>query len=387
MVDNDLYKFTMMQGARELFPERQAGYRFINRGKEKFTPTMVERLQASINAMAELKLTPEEKEYMTAMGLFKPEFLEWLESFRYQPEQVKLTLTPEGQLDMTISGYWHEAILWEVPLMALVSQIYLDETAPLQCGEKSIFQARTLEKAQKVQHSGLELAEFGTRRRRNFEAQDDVVRIMKESAGETFMGTSNVHLAMKYGTRAIGTVAHEWIMAHAAVFGVERANPKALESWRKIYPNKLKIFLPDTYTSALAFHTLKDADFAERDGFRWDSGDAREFTEALLTRYAMAGVDATQKTIIYSDSLTVDEAVNLRDFADGRIRAVAAIGTHLTNDFNTPALKIVIKMDTFDGMPVVKISDTPSKASGDRAAIAQALKTIEQTKGTTYEMA
>ena len=38
---------------------------------------------------------------------------------------------------------------------------------------------------------------------------------------------------MKYGLRPVGTMAHEWIMGHAGLFGVERANCEALRAWRE----------------------------------------------------------------------------------------------------------------------------------------------------------
>jgi nicotinate phosphoribosyltransferase len=383
-LDNDLYKFTMQQGVVELFGERTASYRFINRGKEKFTGAMVARLQASVNAMAELKLTPEERAYIETLGLFKPAHLDYLQNFRYNPAQVKINLTAmdgtHGQLDMKIEGPWKEAILWEVPLMALVSQIALDEVSPLTAGDRAEFIARTLEKAWTIKEEKLNVMEFGTRRRRDFASQEAVVRLFKEQAGETFAGTSNVYLAMKYNLPVKGTMAHEWIMAHAAIFGVEKANPKALESWKRVYPGKLKIFLPDTYTTELAYATLSDNDIRYLDGMRWDSGDLYAFTDQIEARQRAAGVDPATKVIPYTDGLTIAQDAEIARKMKGRVIPTFGNGTSLTNDFATPALKIVIKMDALDGIGVAKISDTPRKASGDPKAIAEALRVIAEVR-------
>jgi len=189
---------------------------------------------------------------------------------------------------------------------------------------------------------------------------------------------------MKYGLKSIGTMAHEWVMAHAAVFGVRKANKKALEAWKKIYPEKLKIFLPDTYGSDLAFETLEKKDFEYLAGFRWDSGRADVFTQEMLARYEEHGIDARQKTIIYSDGLNLPEAAKLKKMAAGRIKPAFGIGTDLTNDFDVKPLRIVIKLDTLNNKAVAKISDTPEKASGDPIAIKDALNEINNHRQMMY---
>lgn len=59
-----------------------------------------------------------------------PEYLSYLASYRYKPEQVKIRYVPvtsdnlKGNVEIDIAGPWVETILWEVPLMACLSESY-----------------------------------------------------------------------------------------------------------------------------------------------------------------------------------------------------------------------------------------------------------------------
>ena len=69
------------------------------------------------------------------------------------------------------------------------------------------------EKGKIYLESGCIISEFGTRRRRSYYTQDLVVKTLLQVAKDLpdapgkVMGTSNVHLAHKYATAPIGTIA------------------------------------------------------------------------------------------------------------------------------------------------------------------------------------
>lgn len=66
----------------------------------------------------------------TASSYFKPTYIDYLSAYRFQPSQVQVSFVPrapdsdEGRIEIDVSGPWAEAILWEVPLLATLSEIY-----------------------------------------------------------------------------------------------------------------------------------------------------------------------------------------------------------------------------------------------------------------------
>src|SRR5438309_5403796 len=112
ILDNDFYKFTMQQCVVKLFPKARARYHFINRGNHSFPPGFAEKLRASIDSMATLRLTKTEKEWLgTTCPYLDPVYLDFLEGYRYNPAEVKITQQGD-QVDVFIEGYWYRTILW-----------------------------------------------------------------------------------------------------------------------------------------------------------------------------------------------------------------------------------------------------------------------------------
>ncbi|HET8689059.1 MAG TPA: nicotinate phosphoribosyltransferase, partial [Methanosarcina sp.] len=126
ILDNDLYKFTMQLAVLELFPKAEAEYRFTNRGTHRFSTEFVEELERIIGEeISKLALTEEEYNWLSEhCPYLKPMYLEYLKNFRFKPDEVKVCLTEEKDLDIRIKGPWHSTILWEIVLMAAVSELY-----------------------------------------------------------------------------------------------------------------------------------------------------------------------------------------------------------------------------------------------------------------------
>lgn len=79
----------------------------------------------------DLHLTIEEKSWLADVcPYFSKEYLEYLSEFRFDPAQVSIRFIPvcdggdEGKVEIEASGLWREAILWEVPVMACLSELY-----------------------------------------------------------------------------------------------------------------------------------------------------------------------------------------------------------------------------------------------------------------------
>jgi len=370
-LDQDLYKFTMGQIASQSHADVQ--YNFVNRDQNnKFIQDFLHVFEEKVQQLGDVHLTPEEKDYLISLRLFNENYLKFLQNFRYNPNQLDIRIVDE-QLRLRIEGPWSETIYWEVPLMALISETYFEIVDKNWKWDRTDYKNRLIDKAQLLK--GVRFAEFGTRRRRSFDTQDLAVEVM--SHYPNFAGTSNVYLAKKYNVNCIGTVAHEFVMAQSMFSNYEfkgKPNPmvhrNSMDRWISQYHGKLGIALTDTYTTK-SFLKSFDSFYARLfDGVRQDSGDPFEYGEMIIRHYKSLGINPLYKVIVFSDSLDPEKAVALNDRFSDRINCMFAIGTNLTNDFpGSPALKIVIKLFMFNGQPVVKVSDEPSKASGDPDAL------------------
>ncbi|GGW30045.1 nicotinate phosphoribosyltransferase [Vreelandella hamiltonii] len=382
LLDNDFYKITMQNAVIKRFPYAHARYAFINRGEHAFPEGFGEALRGEVDRMVALCLTEEEKRYLeTTCPYLDPTYLDFLAGFRYDPREVTIE-QQGGELSVVIEGPWYRTILWEVPLMALISELwYRLRGVAVSEEDEALIEQRTREKIELYRQHGLKIAEFGTRRRFSFAVHDRVVKALRHYGGEAFSGTSNVLLAMRHGVKPIGTHAHEWFMFHGARFGFKMANSLALEHWVDVYRGDLGIALTDTFTTRAFFESF-DKKFAKLfDGVRHDSGDPIEFADATIAHYRRLGIDPLSKTIIFSDALTPEKVERIRAFCQGRIGMAFGIGTNFTNDIGVAPMNMVIKMvearpEGQGWLPVVKLSDVPTKNTGDPEMIALAKKVL-----------
>lgn len=369
LLDNDFYKITMQQGVIKLFPHSMARYEFINRGKHEFPEGFSDILRKAIDKMAELRLSGGEKRYLAmACPYLEPTYLDFLQGYRYNPSEVKIEQNG-GDLKVSIEGYWYRTILWEVPIMALICELYyyVKGAEPI---TPELVNTVNKEKIEKYGRLGVTIAEFGTRRRHSYDVHSKVVQALSEFGGGTFVGTSNVHFAMLHNTKPIGTHAHEWFMFHAAKYGFKMSNSLGLEHWTAVYRGDLGIALADTYTTEIFFEQF-DKKFSKLfDGVRHDSGDPIEFAKKTINHYKRFGIDPLSKTIIFSDALNYDKVERITNFCKGKIGMSFGIGTNFTNDVGLEPLNIVIKMtealpENQTWIPVVKLSDEKGKYTGD----------------------
>jgi nicotinate phosphoribosyltransferase len=199
--------------------------------------------------LANLRLTPEELHFLkSTCSYFNDAYLEYLSTFQLKPEeQASVIFTPEqdtgsdsdlGQLQYAIKGLWVETILYEIPLLALTSEAYFRFCD--RDWDYSHQEERAFRKGCTLLEHGCIFSEFGSRRRRDYHTQDLVIQGLCRAATDgkqlgwegKFIGTSNVHFAMRYGLNPVGTVAHEWYMAIAAYTNdYENANEIALRYW------------------------------------------------------------------------------------------------------------------------------------------------------------
>lgn len=375
ILDDDLYKFSMAHAVLRKFPNTRVTYRFTDRkAKGKWTPEALAVLQRLVNYMSTLALTAEERAYCeTKLPWINRMFWDWLAAYRYDPAEVRIWLDEKNNLQMEISGLWGRAILWEVKLMYLTCAVWyaMIDTNWSEDGQDEKMEA----KAKRLFEAGAAWGDFGTRRRRNRAAQERVVRIGKKYAN--FTGTSNVYLAMKYGVNPLGTMAHEWIMAHSALYSLRHANRYALQNWNDVYQGNLGTALPDTFGTEAFLRDFDGVLARLFDSVRHDSGDPFEWAEKMIAHYTRLGIDWKTKPLGFTDGNTDESAIAIHNWVKAKGgRCWFGIGTSMSNDYgpDSSALSIVIKLSTVvdcDGsiVHVVKLSDNAEKATGDVDAI------------------
>jgi len=380
ILDNDFYKFTMQHGVIKLFPHAKARYHFINRGKHLFPEGFAEALTHEVGKMAGIRLTAGEKQYLRVnCPYLDPTYLDFLQGYSYDPQEVKIEQNGH-ELSVSAEGYWYRTILWEVPLMSMICELYYKLSGQTRVSDDEIIR-RTREKAELYDALEITVADFGTRRRHSYEVHALVVETLKKYGKSCFVGTSNVHLAMKNNTRPIGTHAHEWFMFHAAKYGFKMANSLGLENWTAVYRGDLGIALSDTYTTEVFFSQF-DKKFSKLfDGVRHDSGDPVLFAEKTVRHYQDMGINPLSKTIIFSDALNYEKVERITAYCKGKIGMSFGIGTNFTNDAGLTPLNIVIKMtetspENQNWIHIVKLSDEKGKYTGDQDTILLAKKIL-----------
>ncbi len=370
ILDNDLYKFTMQQAVHMLYPRAEAGYRFTNRGNTPFPDGFAARIRHEIDKMADLRLDSDERAFLEKKCYFlTPVYLDYLESYQYDPGEV--SVEQDGDfLNLSVTGPWYRTILWEVPIMAIISESFFAMTGQKPApGEDS--RAVNLNKAGILGANGVRFADFGTRRRFSSQNHEQMIQDILSHPHHTLIGTSNVHFARQFKITPIGTLAHEWFMFHGALNGYHAANTSAQDAWVKAFHGDLGIALTDTYTTPVFLSTF-DTFYAKLfDGVRQDSGDPFVFVDTLIDHYKRHHIDPSSKTIVFSDGLDVEKAVKVHQYCGGRIRDSYGIGTSLTNDVGVTPLNMVIKLSKCRVDPnrpwrdTVKLSDEKSKHTGD----------------------
>lgn len=370
-----------------------------------YAADQADRGPANVLDMANLRLTDEERDYIASIPYFDETYVDFLYSFRFRPsEQVHLKYDPVTRdLELEVTGAWQDTILYEVPLLALISESYFRFVDQDWNYDGQVEKAK--EKTRRLLEAGCKFSEFGTRRRRSYKAHEIVMQSIYEAAQEykdlnlegAFSGTSNVYLAKRFNVNPIGTVgkphsyrklscykcmcslfsspaAHEFFMAISALENnVQHANGIAIQKWLETYNGALSIALTDTFTTDVFLRDFNYDLASKCIGVRQDSGDPAEFVYHMIDHYKSLGINPKTKTIVFSDSLDVEKAISLLKLCkEAGTNASFGIGTSFTNDFvkassngkeKSKPMNMVIKMKYCNGKRVIKLSDDVLKHS------------------------
>jgi len=372
LLDTDLYKFTMMQVVLHHFPSAPVEYRFKCRTPGVSLAPYVQEIRDEIRALCSLKLQDAELAYLGSMRFIKSDFVDFLGLFKLNEKYIHVTPLSNGEIDITIIGPWLHTILFEIPVLSIVNEVYFRNQHPRPAHDEG--RRRLAIKVDQLHGAGLQelkIPDYGTRRRFSRIWHEELLRTLADKLGVEdkhrgvtgkFAGTSNVLYAMKLGLTPLGTMAHEYLQACQALGPRLRdTQVYGFEVWAKEYRGDLGIALSDVY-GMNAFLRDFDLYFCKLfDGARHDSGDPFSWGERMLQHYRDNRVDPLSKVLIFSDSLTVPRIIELYERFHGRCQLAFGIGTNLTNDLGYEPLQIVIKMTRCNGQPVAKLSDAPGK--------------------------
>lgn len=371
LLETDMYKFSMGQAIYHQFPQYKTTWTFRCRNKDvKFTSEMVEEIKEQIQAYCKLRFTEEELMYLDGIKWIRGSYVDFLRLWQPRYEDFEITDNAECGLSVEAKGTWLNTSMYEIPVLSIVNEVYFRmayDYERLFVSFKDKLQHKIQSLIVGVYDIGV-FSEFGLRRRLSGEAQDLAVKMLCENNPKYHdskcVGTSNVYLAKKYGVTPVGTMAHEWIMCVGQ--GNHKHNPAysnwyAMEAWVKEYGVLNGTALTDAITTDCFLKDFQLTYATLFSGVRHDSGDPYEWGDKMIAHYNSLGIDASTKTLLFSDSLDFKRAHNLRAYFNGRAKVAFGIGTYLSNDTNVPALNIVMKTTACNGMDVAKISDTPGK--------------------------
>ena len=399
LLDTDFYKLLMLQFIYLRYPNAEVSFAVANRTRSiRLADTVpVEELRAQLDHVRSLRFKPSEIVWLRGQtfygreGIFQEVFLQFLRTL-HLPD-YDLGPGEDGQYRLEFHGKWMHTSLWEIYALAVLNELrYRAIMREMNLSALDIMYARAKVKLydKLVRLSGVEglnLIDFGTRRRHSHLWQEHCILTARELLGDAFTGTSNAFFAMKHDLEARGTNAHELPMVLAALADsdeeLKAAQYKVLQQWQNVYGvPALKVMLPDTFGTT---QFLRDAPEWVRHwtGARPDSKHPVEGGEELVDFWKRTDPEhAADKLIVFSDGMDVHlpgQPVLGEDISathahfKGRVRTGFGWGTNLTNDFvgchpadpqRMRPLSLVCKVKSANGRPAVKLSDNYRKATG-----------------------
>lgn len=387
LLDTDLYKYTMQQSMVRRYSGATAKMAFRSRSNQPIHLSLAE-LRRELEHLGSLRLTDDELNWLAGLPYISGQFIDYLKDFRLDPAAVSLGFD-RGRLTIEVNGNWAAITHFEIFLLSIISECHCRNSYGLEqgsAGQGAVTQRGRDRLEQKLAcldglknqpaFQNFSFVDFGTRRRYSRAWQAYVVSQFQTRAADFFAGTSNLDLARRLGLSPVGTMAHEWLQSHQVLGGSLLSSQKdALKVWLQEYQGQLGIALTDTI-SMHAFLRDFDGELARAyTGIRHDSGDPLIWGEQALSHYQALGIDATTKSLVFSDQLDLDRALEIYTHFCGRVNVSFGIGTYLTNDMGYLAPNMVLKLVEVNGLPVAKLSDSPGKTMCQDADFVSRLKT------------
>lgn len=369
LLEIDMYKLSMGQAIYHQFSNYLTQWSFKCRNTNvHFTKEMVQEIKDQIEAYCSLSFEEEDLKYLSKIKWLKRDYIDFLRLWKPRFKDFTINTASDCGLSIEISGTWLNTSMYEIPVLAIVNQVYFQMQYNYQ-ELKAQFKRKLEQKIEDLKAGKYiigNFSEFGIRRRLSAQTQEDVINALKSvDLGKSHLvGTSNVYLAKKCKVNPVGTMAHEWIMCVGQ--GCMKHNPAysnwyAMHCWVREYGVLNGIYLTDTITTDCFLRDFQLTFATLFSGVRHDSGDPIVWGNKMLAHYEKLGIDAKCKTLLFSDSLNFERASMLYDYFKDKAKVAFGIGTYLSNDTDVEPLNIVIKVTKCNGSDVAKLSDIAGK--------------------------
>jgi nicotinate phosphoribosyltransferase len=342
----DLYEMTMAASYLEHGMNETAVFSlFVRKYPPQWNYFVACGLKEVLNYLNQLKFTDDDLDYLKSTDFFKPDFLSYLENFKFHGDVHAM---PEGTI------FFKDEPILEVTAPLIEAQIietFLINTINLQ--------SMIATKASRCVHAAgnRKLVDFSFRRTQGIDA---AMKVAKASYAAGFIGTSNVLAGKQYEIPIYGTMAHSFVSSFDKEIDAFRA-------FSQSFP-KNSILLVDTYDSLSG--TLKAAqvgkEMAERGenlkGIRLDSGDMAELSQKarqILDEYGL------KDSMIFAsggfDEYKIQKVLSQKAKIDS-----FGVGTKMGVSADAPYLDIAYKITKYNGEPVLKLSTGKVSLSSDK---------------------
>jgi len=339
----DLYQLTMAQSYFALGMREGAVFELFVRSLPRSRGFLVAAgLAQALEYLEGLHFGPEDIEYLASLGLFSPEFLKCLGTFRFSGSVHAM---PEGT-----------PFFAQEPILRVTAPILEAQLVESRILNIVHFQTVIASKAARCALAAEErqLVDFGLRRAHEADAGFFAARAAYVGG---FHATATVEAGQRFGIPLSGTLAHSFIEAH-------RSEEEAFSNFAATYPGAATLLI-DTYdtergaerAAALARELKKIASPRRIRAVRIDSGDLAR--ECRAVRRILDSGDCPEIQIVVSgglDEYAIEDLVK-----DAAPVDAFGVGTALDVAADAPAFDMAYKLQEYAGKARRKRS--PGKAT------------------------
>lgn len=369
LLQQDMYKFSMGQCIKHQHSNKQVTWAFKCRTKGVFfTPDMVEEIKYQIDIYCQLRFKRHELDYLKFVAPWlATDYIDDLKFWHPERDEIDISTDSPCGLKVRTHGTAANVSPYETPIMHIICTVYYkmggqgDFNKLFEDYKQQVEETIRLIKSGEIEIGSF--SEFGFRRAICPEGHDYLISRMVEEKVPGFLGTSNVYLAMKYHTKPMGTMAHEFNMLVGQgypEYNPAYSNKYMLESWVKEFGTENGIALTDTITTDTFLLDFTKTYAKIFDGVRHDSGDPFEWGDKLIAHYKKLGLDPLTKTLLFSDSLSLPRAAEILKYFKGKAKVAFGIGGAFASPHGKE-INIVIKPVEVDGRDIAKLSDIEGK--------------------------